>query len=104
MSALDILLREIDELEGHSTAATMVGITPERADALKAVTPLEWEEAFGGDVTLEWYQELNRSLLLYGSARLDGLTLPDGTTLKLVSAAEISGQSLSIMECGVASA
>lgn len=98
MSALEILLCEIDELEGQSIAATLVGITPERADSLKTVTPSEWEEAYGGCETLAWCQELSKSLMLDGPKRLDGLTLPDGTTLKLVSAANTGGHGLSILE------
>jgi len=96
-------LRDIDELEGLSTAGTLVGITPERADALKHVTPTDWEEVYAGSESLAWCQELGKSLLHHGPSRLDGLTLPDGTTLKLTSAADTDGQHLGILECVPAS-
>lgn len=98
MNSLDVLIAEIDRLEGPDIAATLVGILPERADCLKSVLPDEWESTYSGDKSLLWCQELSKSLLLDGPGRLDGLTLPDGTTLKFVSLVETSGSPFVILE------
>jgi|GEM_PF-2482997 len=98
MNDLEILLQEIEDLEGPDQISTLVGISAERAHLLSNVPPDEWEYAYDGEKSLLWCQELNKSLIVQGARVLDGLELPFGPKLKILPPEESTGPSLQILE------
>lgn len=98
MNDLEILLQEIEDLEGPDQISTLVGITAERAQMLSTVAPDEWEYAYEGEKSLPWCQELNKALIVNGPQTLDGLELPFGPKLKILPLEESTGPAVQILE------